>query len=284
MRLLVISDIHGAVIKYDELVQQSSPDVILLPGDIPSSIDFPSLIISLLHRGRRNAYIRNFYERFANRAILKQIRSTKLILTQLLKYNLPIVLIHGNTETPQTRAWLRLFAMRNSNLHYIADGFAKIQDVLFLGHGWVPRDPLNVRTMTPGELDEEYLKTILLDMYGRAHQTVDKKILVTHSPPYGTQIDYLAHRKYHAGSKPLRVLLDSQNIDGLISGHLHEAWGIYRNNRWWAVNAGAAVEDRACLIDLETMKLQWYTQIIKRRNLESMIYQRRRQAGYDTDL
>jgi len=205
----------------------------------------------------------------------------KLLLTNLLQYNIPILAIHGNTETKQSRTWIELFALRNPNLHYIADSYAVIGSYRFVGFGWTPIHQEEAVLHSPGEIRLDIEKDILLDTISKLPRGHTQDILISHTPPYDCDLDYLPHKKIHTGSQMVRNLLDTGYFEGVISGHLHEAYGAIRTENWWGVNAGAVVEDRACVIDLETKEVAWISQLIQAPNLESILYQKRISANYD---
>ncbi|MDH5402578.1 MAG: metallophosphoesterase [Candidatus Heimdallarchaeota archaeon] len=282
IKLLVLSDVHGAKWKLDDLIFQTNPDVIVIPGDLPSSIDFPVLVMTYGRGGNRTNYVRNIYRRFIERLTYKQIRTSKRLLTQIASYNIPVMLIHGNTETQETRDWLSLFSHRYPNIFWISDTSAIIDNTQFIGHGWVAVPNEYNRELTPGEISEDIARLILLDTIGRSDHHADRTILISHAPPLNTSIDYLPHKRIHVGSKPVREMLDSKLADIVISGHLHEARGIHHSKKgWWGINAGAVVEDVACTIDLEDNSVVWYKNVINKIGIPYLLYSRRVKYGYD---
>ncbi len=277
MRALILSDLHGHYTNIKDLIVDADPDLIILTGDIPTSIDIPVLIYSYI-KGRRKEYIRQIYSRFNERLSYRQIRTARRILIQLTEFNIPVVFIHGNTELKSTRNWLELFAHRFANLHYIADSAVEIKNKLFIGHGYtaVPSD--YKRERTPGEIDidEDYSKlTNTINNAIKAHPKSKDIILISHSPPLNTSVDYLSHKQYHAGSVNVRKVLDDGIVSKVVSGHLHEAFGTHRTDSWWAVNAGSVLENVACTIDLNTGKTMWYTGFHNKFSLSSILYSSR---------
>ena len=60
LKLLILSDAHGARWKVNQLIELVKPDIIVIPGDLPSWVDFPVLALSYLN-GRRRTYVNNIY-------------------------------------------------------------------------------------------------------------------------------------------------------------------------------------------------------------------------------
>ncbi|MCY3413627.1 MAG: metallophosphoesterase [Candidatus Heimdallarchaeota archaeon] len=283
MKALILGDLHGHHHRLRELVVHTNPDVIILTGDIPSSIDLPVLILSYI-KGRRDEYIKQIYERFEERLTYRQIRTAKRILLQLAEFNIPVVMIHGNTETPRTIRWLELFCHRYPNLHWIADDAVMINKVVFVGHGFSSNVEGYNRKLTPGELNfaEDFRKlSFTIHKAKVEYPEYEDIILITHSPPYNTSIDYLAHKKSHAGSMSVRGVLDDGEVEKAICGHLHEAFGAEYDTNWWAVNAGAVVENIACTVELNSGSVVWYTNFINRITLNNLIYAGRNAIKYD---
>jgi Icc-related predicted phosphoesterase len=281
LKILVLSDAHGGRWHAPSLIDLVEPDMIVIPGDLPGSIDFPVLVFSYMTRGRRRNYIRNSYFRFHERLTYRQIRTGKRLLDSIVDFGIPILLIHGNTETKETRIWMKLYCDRYPNIYWISDTSIVLDDIQFMGHGWVGV-PLDYKRMkTPGEIYENESEKILRKQINKLDFNVDQTVLVSHAPPYGTSLDYLPHKKTHAGSKPVRKAMNSRKINVNISGHLHEAHGMYIGKNWWGVNAGAVIEDVACTVDLETMQVYWYKNVINKIGVSPFIYARRTGIRYD---
>lgn len=265
------------------MVILTNPDIIILPGDIPTSLDLPVLIYSYI-KGRREEYVKQLYQRFAERLAYKQIKSVKKILLKLVKFKKPILLIHGNTELEVTRNWMELFAHRFPNLHWISDKSIKINNKVFVGHGFIGVPHEYQRGKSPGEIDtdEDFRKlNFAVNRAKIEHPDVEDVILISHAPPYNTKIDYLPHKKYHAGSINVRMLLDKGEISKIICGHLHESYGIQKTEKWWILNAGSVIEDVTCTVDLDTGHVLWYKGISNRITFSSLLYRRRNSLKYD---
>lgn len=266
------------------MVNRTNPDLIIVPGDIPTSIDFPILLYSYIKGRSRREYIKQIYQRFDRRLSYRQIRTSKRILVELAHIGIPVLLIHGNTETNQTITWLELFTHRYPNLHWIANNAKQIGDKLFIGHGYIGVPSYYSRERSPGEIDmdEDYRKLRFTIHKAKVeYPEAEEFILVSHAPPYNTKIDYLPHKKYHAGSLNVKRVLDEGEINVVISGHLHEAHGVHRNKNWWALNAGSVVEDLACTVNLDSGEVWWYRNLVNKITLEGLLYGSRNSLNYD---
>ena len=284
MRVLVLSDPHGAKWRVKKLIRDTKPDLIIVPGDIPSSLDFPILLISLMKRGMRGEYTKQAYFRYIERITFRQIRTAKRILEPLAEFpNIPVLLIHGNTETEEVRNWLRLYCHRFNNLHWIADDAIEIDDYVFIGFGWVDYEKQYSKYTSPGEIDTRRARLILensIKLASYNYSRNKKYILVSHAPPYG-YVDHLPHKNLHAGSKLVRDHLISGTFKGVISGHLHEARGLHIDDDFFALNAGAVINNVACLYDLNTQKVTWYRNLVSPISLSGMIYKFRNDVNYN---
>jgi hypothetical protein len=93
------------------------------------------------------------------------------------------------------------------------------------------------------------------------HQAIadaPRKVLVTHSPPYG-MVDW-AQTKKHGGSHAVRAALDQYHIQLVVCGHIHEARGLERYNHTTVINCGAAWMGFYATIELNetTDVVMWY--------------------------
>ena len=279
----MLSDPHGGKWRVRKLIRESKPDLIIVPGDIPSSLDFPILLISLMKRGMRGEYTKQAYYRFVERITFRQIRTAKRILEPLGEFpEIPVLLIHGNTETEEVRNWLRLYCHRFSNFHWIADDAIEIDDYVFVGFGWVEYAKRYSKYTSPGEIDTKNARLILentIKMTSYNYSRKKKYILVSHNPPHG-YVDYLPHKNIHAGSKLVREYLINGTFSGVISGHLHESKGVHFSDKFFALNAGAVINGVACLMDMEEQKVTWYKNLVSPISLSRLIYRFRNDVNY----
>jgi Icc-related predicted phosphoesterase len=77
----------------------------------------------------------------------------------------------------------------------------------------------------------------------------DKKILLSHAPPHGTDLDKTIMGA-HLGSEFVKDLIYDEQPDLVICGHIHEGRGVEKLGKTTIVNTGALCEGYAALIDM----------------------------------
>ena len=134
------------------------------------------------------------------------------IIGPFKKLNKKIIIIPGNHETFATAEFLaKQYAPGVYNLHGRSVLF--YNEIGIFGAGGSNIGLFNV---TEGETKE---------LIERAHKPIKNakhKILITHTPPYGTSIDALWQ---HVGSKAIRKEIEEIQPDIALCGHIHETFG-----------------------------------------------------------
>ncbi|MFX1484823.1 MAG: hypothetical protein ACFFCP_16720, partial [Promethearchaeota archaeon] len=74
-------------------------------------------------------------------------------------------------------------------------------------------------------------------------------ILVSHSPPEGTQLDMTTQGE-HVGSSSIRNFIIAEKPTLVICGHIHEGRGVDKLSETLIVNPGSAAHGWAALVDL----------------------------------
>lgn len=122
-----------------------------------------------------------------------------------------VIIIPGNHETIATVDFLaKVYSPGTYNLH----GYSiKIGDVGFFGAG--------LSNIGIFQFDESEIEKILMKAYEGIKDT-RKKVLVTHTPPYGTKLDNIG---FHTGSKGIRRVIEKLKPDLVLCGHIHETFG-----------------------------------------------------------
>ena len=133
------------------------------------------------------------------------------IMRRLNKLNKKIIIIQGNHEDDSTfRKLSRLF----KNIVFVHKSHFVENNVLFLGYGG---GGFSI-------IDREFEKIANSKFKNTLKSNKSKKIiLVTHAPPYKTNLDKLVEG--HCGNKSIRNFVEKNKIDLLICGHLHENFG-----------------------------------------------------------
>ena len=100
---------------------------------------------------------------------------------------------------------------------------------------------------TPTEFEEEEL-TALLD---RGHALVadaPRRLMICHTPPYGTRLDRLMNGT-PVGSPAVRTFIETRCPDVAVVGHIHEGRGVDTVGRTLVLNAGALRDGGWVLLD-----------------------------------
>jgi hypothetical protein len=140
-------------------------------------------------------------------------RAAEDVVGRLLKLNDNLLAVPGNCDTPEVNDVLE---EQGLSLH----GRSRIwDDVAFFGIGGSTVTPFG----TPQEYREERLGELLRRGYGEI-KGCNKKVLVSHTPPWGTRVD-LTRAGLHVGSRAVRSFLEENSVALVICGHIHEARG-----------------------------------------------------------
>jgi uncharacterized protein len=119
-----------------------------------------------------------------------------------------------------------------------------IGDIGFFGVSGAPISRLH----TPYEITEEEISRRIMEGY-RQVQTTQRKILISHTPPYGTRVD-LIHSGFHVGSTAVRDFIEDYQPDLVICGHIHESRGKDQIEKSRIINCGAGKEGNYGLIEI----------------------------------
>ncbi|MBN1156693.1 metallophosphoesterase [Candidatus Woesearchaeota archaeon] len=171
MKILAFVDMHGSIKAFNEIKKKAKgANILVCAGDISM---FENNIKSIIRK-----------------------------FGQLKK---PVLMIHGNHESPGT---MKSVCSAHNNILFIHKALYTLGDVQFIGYGG------GGFTVTDDGF-EKFMKKAMKD--------IDKKkkvILITHAPPYGTNLDII--NSNHYGNKSVRNFIKLNKIDIAISGHLHE--------------------------------------------------------------
>jgi uncharacterized protein len=125
-----------------------------------------------------------------------------------------LLAVAGNMDSPGIDA-------RLVDLGVSLDGRGAVlgEDVGIAGVSAAPHSPLH----TPYEIpDEEFGRKAVAGLADLAGCRV--RILCPHAPPYGTACDRIRSGE-HVGSRALRALVEREQPDLLLCGHIHESRG-----------------------------------------------------------
>jgi Icc-related predicted phosphoesterase len=150
-----------------------------------------------------------------------------------------LLAVAGNMDSPEIDA-------RLVELGVSIDGRGVVSgDVGIAGVSAAPHSPLH----TPYEIPDRELAT-------RAAAGLESvkdcriRVLCPHAPPHGTACDRLRSGE-HVGSPALRALVEKQEPDLVLCGHIHEARGVDTIGRTRIVNPGPVASGHHALVEID---------------------------------
>ena len=111
---------------------------------------------------------------------------------------------------------------------------------------------------TPNERTDNELVGDISNNYTKKDD--DKLILITHNPPHGVKTDKVAPL-VHVGSKLIRKFVEDSKPIMIVSGHIHEAYGVDTIGDTVAVNPGALCDGRYAIAEITKEKEQYKVNI-----------------------
>lgn len=146
--------------------------------------------------------------------------------------------VAGNMDSPAIDA-------RLVDLGVSLDGRGvMLGDVGIAGVSAAPHTPLH----TPYEIpDDEFARKATVGLADLAGSRV--RILCPHAPPYGTACDRLRSGE-HVGSRALRTLIEREQPDLVLCGHIHESRGEDTIGATRVVNPGPVFGGHYALIEV----------------------------------
>ncbi len=132
------------------------------------------------------------------------------VLYFLNKLKIPILMIHGNHEDER---FLRKVCKLFDNIIFIHNKYYVRENALVLGYGG---GGFALRDLHFKKTAKKFRKII--------KKNPDKKvILLSHGPPYGTEVDKIVGE--YSGNKDITDFVRKNRVDYVICGHLHENFG-----------------------------------------------------------
>ncbi|MFB6174859.1 MAG: metallophosphoesterase [Candidatus Nanohalobium sp.] len=113
-------------------------------------------------------------------------------------------------------------------------------DVVGFGGGQTPFG-------TPFEPSGDEIYEALDTLYGR--MASDRKIAVIHQPPADTNLDLVDGK--HVGSEEVGQLIEEKSFDLVLTGHIHESYGVDEVGGTKLVNPGAVIDGRYGVMDVD---------------------------------
>lgn len=212
MRILIISDGHGNVENLELLKKmESSADCVIYAGDF---------------------------------AAFQKPETGEPFLKALLGLNKNIFAVLGNCDEPKFESLLK-----QKNIS-VTGQVREFNGYHFLGSGGGSK----FTGTTPYErTDEELVSDLtiideLIDV-NVLKNIVGNLILICHNPPYGKKVDKVAPL-VHVGSKGITQFIEKYKPILVVSGHIHEAFGIDKIDNTVLVNPGALLEGRYAVAEI----------------------------------
>ena len=148
------------------------------------------------------------------------------VLEAIKKYNKHLLAQYGNLDQPEVNEYL---TGEGINLH--GNGYL-FGDVGIFGCGGSSPTPFN----TPSEISDMDIKRYLTNGYIKV-KDAKWKIMVCHTPPKDTAIDFI-RSGLHVGSSAVKDFIVQYKPDVCISGHIHESRGREMLGNTIILNAG----------------------------------------------
>lgn len=134
------------------------------------------------------------------------------VLSLLRDCRVPVVIVHGNHDSPDEIA---RFCADWTDGHYLHGTVVAIDGVSFFGLGGeIPSR--NSHPWNASETEEEAARLL--------SRCPDGAVLVTHTPPFGTAD--LQSDGTHEGSTAICDAISASNVRINLCGHIHNAWGM----------------------------------------------------------
>ncbi len=137
---------------------------------------------------------------------------------------------------------LELLIRNRVNLH---KNIFSMEEHDFAGFGG-GRTPEGVET--PFEPEDGERGETLKQLLDRTR--AERRVIVSHEPPRGTAADYTSSGE-HVGSESLRRLIEDEDVELVVCGHIHEARSLDEVAGTTVVNPGPVNEGNYAVIDME---------------------------------
>jgi len=162
-------------------------------------------------------------------------RAAEEVLEPISAAGAPIYFVSGNCDSRELLSW-QPDKLNAVNLNG--------RSVEFSGYVFAGAGGGSGRFGTLTELEEEEFEDVL-----GGFRRLQRLILVTHSPPYGTEVDFTGTR--HIGSTAIRRFIEEVQPILVCAGHAHEGRAVIRIGKSVVVNAGAAKNGFCAVVDVE---------------------------------
>jgi uncharacterized protein len=162
------------------------------------------------------------------------VKSAYDVFEALEKANRKVMAITGNTDG---RDVARVLRKKNIDIH---NKGVVIDHVGFVGFS----GPTALQVGGAQILNYEAINYTLSEL-----KNCDRKVLVSHMPPANTKVDTV-FSGHHVGSEFLRDIIETEQPNLVICGHIHEGRGVDKIGKTTIINPGALCDGYAAMIEL----------------------------------
>ncbi len=275
--MFFVSDLHGKESRYEKLfaaIVSEKPGLVLIGGDILPSGILKSIIKETEHLDFILSYIK---------PELEELRKN-------LKDDYPTIGVILGNDDPRSEEASLMELEKEELLHYIHFKSIRYHDFTICGYSFVPPTPFRLkdwerydvsRYVDPGcSAPFEGIRTVEISDYDAEYATImqdialltenlsmEKTIMLFHSPPYdsyldraaldGMKVDYVP-LDVHVGSIAIRRFIEEKQPLITLHGHVHESSRLtgHWRQKFNKTNAFSAAYDREELalvkIDLDS--------------------------------
>lgn len=205
-------------------------------SDIHGSVEMAGRVGRMAGKGFDAVIVAGDITHFGNPAQAEDI------LKSVAGGGVPVYFVAGNCDPEILLTW----QPSTSGITNIHGGYALVSGVELLGLGGGNISPFN----TLIEFTEEQFREILNGLNPHRGQA----ILVSHTPPYGTDTDYT--RGKHLGSRTIREYVEKVKPIAVCCGHIHEARAITTIGGTTVVNAGPAKDGFCASLTVESGRVE----------------------------
>ncbi len=249
IKFLILGDLHGDMPQ----LHSKDFDAIICPGDICGDDIRDQMNLILNGVDESEIQIEKDYDKIS-------LDKGRKILEFLNSQNVPVFIVPGNWDhtpyrdgsgpyilDPELNPWEKI-KLGLDNIFDVEFTKAEFEGIIFIGHGSTSApEPLILEE----DLDEEYLderglffreKFLQIDNFMKEEKG-KPQILISHNAPYGTSLDLINNPKSpadgeHYGSIITRHLIELNQPNLCISGHIHEGFGEEKIENTLCINSG----------------------------------------------
>lgn len=251
MKILAISDLHGAMELLDSFKQEVEllkPDIIVFTGDIVKGYARCNEFLEAMSWSREPVWDKPEIE--AEEMEDLQIYSEFFGTIETLK--IPTMIIPGNMDAPESRFFSQAFKFSISSeyIKILQENIIIIEDYVLFGFG--------------GEITEASTERLFVLQYPKRQVEfairkvgyIEKEsIFLFHTPPTGKIVDIEAGS--HRGSLRINEFIQRYSPKIVFCGHAHKAQGMEMIDSSLVINPGAMKHGNMSIVDTKTLEVEF---------------------------